>query len=219
MVWIRRVGSWRSHAALMRLRLPVPATFTHRSRGNERIAAWLVVGSTRRMMIASLRSPIEERSPNAPAYGELGSTQALLSAPVRRKLSALTSPGGTRTGATVVPVAAVPAVVVAGMVVAEGVAASAVGMITRLVSPSVWLPYQTRTAARRQPIATIELKTRTRYCGTVRRGWEAPTGTGSGTGAGTGVSATARTPVAAAAVVAPLAAAGANSSPGGGSTA
>jgi hypothetical protein len=45
-------------------------------------------------MIVSLRSPMPSRSPKAAAYGELGSTQAPLSAPVRRKLDASGSASG-----------------------------------------------------------------------------------------------------------------------------
>ena len=47
-------------------------------------------------MIVSLRSPTrpESASPNAGAYGESGSTQAPLSAPVMRKFLASGSAGG-----------------------------------------------------------------------------------------------------------------------------
>ena len=45
-------------------------------------------------MIVSLRSPMFSRSPKAPAYGELGSTHAPLSAPVMRKFCASGSTGG-----------------------------------------------------------------------------------------------------------------------------
>src|SRR6476469_2727016 len=58
------------------------------------MATRLLDGSTRRTMIVSLRSPMFSRSPKAPAYGELGSMHAPLSAPVMRKFCASGSTGG-----------------------------------------------------------------------------------------------------------------------------
>ena len=80
----------------MRARLPEPAMVTYRSRGNDSTATRFAAGSTRMIMIVSLRSPTRPlfSSPNAGAYGESGSTQAPLSAPVSRKFDAVGSAGG-----------------------------------------------------------------------------------------------------------------------------
>src|SRR6188508_892396 len=78
----------------MRCWLDRPAIVTHRSRGNDSTATCDVAGLTRHIMIVSLRSPMFERSPNAGAYGESGSTHELLSAPVIRKFLAPGSAGG-----------------------------------------------------------------------------------------------------------------------------
>src|SRR5436190_17695801 len=80
----------------MRLLPSLPAMLTYRSRGNDSTATRSAAGSTRNTMIVSLRSPTRPlpASPNAGAYGELGSTQAPLSAPVRRKFCACGSAGG-----------------------------------------------------------------------------------------------------------------------------
>ena len=69
---------------------------TYRSRGNDSTATRSAAGSTRNTMIVSLRSPTRplSASPNAGAYGESGSTQAPLSAPVMRKFLASGSAGG-----------------------------------------------------------------------------------------------------------------------------
>ena len=77
-VSINCCGLSRWYAALMRCWLDRPAIVTHRSRGNDRTATCEVAGSTRHTMIVSLRSPRLDRSPNAPAYGESGSTQAVV---------------------------------------------------------------------------------------------------------------------------------------------
>ena len=86
-------GSSRLNALLMRERDFLPAIFTQRSRGNESTAPALVVGSSRRIMMVSARSPKPLRLPKADAYGESGSTQAPLSLPVMRKLRADMSTG------------------------------------------------------------------------------------------------------------------------------
>ena len=85
----------------MRCWLDRPAMLTHRSRGNDKTATCDVAGLTRHIMIVSLRSPRLDRSPNAPAYGELGSTQLLLSAPVIRKFWAPGSAAGNVGGGVV----------------------------------------------------------------------------------------------------------------------
>ncbi len=78
-----------------------PAIVTHRSRGNDSTATCEVAGLTRHIMIVSLRSPRLDRSPKAPACGEFGSTQLLLSAPVIRKFWAPGSAGGNVGGGVV----------------------------------------------------------------------------------------------------------------------
>ena len=80
----------------MRARLSDPAIVTYRSRGSDSTATRLAAGSTRMIMIVSLRSPTRplSSSPNAGANGESGSTHAPLSAPVRRKFDAVGSAGG-----------------------------------------------------------------------------------------------------------------------------
>src|SRR6187549_2435428 len=85
----------------MRCWLDRPAIVTHRSRGNDSTATCDVAGLTRHIMIVSLRSPRLDRSPKAPAYGESGSTQLLLSAPVIRKFWACGSAGGNVGGVVV----------------------------------------------------------------------------------------------------------------------
>src|SRR4051794_30005713 len=79
---------------------------THRSRWNDSTAAALVVGSRRRSMIVSLRSPMFSRFDTAPAYGESGSMQALLSLPVMRKFIAVGSGSGNVSGGAVLAVVA-----------------------------------------------------------------------------------------------------------------
>src|SRR5215218_5506266 len=71
------------------------------------------------IMIVSLRSPTrpDSASPNAGAYGELGSMQAPLSAPVSRKFDADGSAGGNVSD---VDVAGVVAAVSPGASVAAG---------------------------------------------------------------------------------------------------
>src|SRR4051794_25015290 len=111
---------------------------THRSRWNDSTAAALVVGSRRRSMIVSLRSPMFSRFDTAPAYGESGSMQALLSLPVMRKFIAVGSGSGNVSGGAVLAVGAVVAgeslpggawvvVVVAAVGRADPVGASGVG--------------------------------------------------------------------------------------------
>src|SRR5262245_34708400 len=101
---MRRVGSVLSMAELIFPLRFVPASGTHRSRGNERMAARPVDGSTRRIMIVSVRVPTSVPSPRkAPAYGEFGSMHSRLSDPVIKKFSA--SMGGP-TGSELVVLAA-----------------------------------------------------------------------------------------------------------------
>jgi hypothetical protein len=79
------LGSSLLNAELMRFLRFVEPIRTHRSRGNDRIAACDWFGSTRSNMIVSERSPMSFPSvKNAPAYGELGSMHARLSEPTRR---------------------------------------------------------------------------------------------------------------------------------------
>src|SRR5436190_8672041 len=87
----------------MRLLPSLPAMLTYRSRGNDSTATRSAAGSTRNTMIVSLRSPTRplSASPNAGAYGELGSTHAPLSAPVRRKFLAAGSAAGNVSGGVV----------------------------------------------------------------------------------------------------------------------
>lgn len=91
---MRRFGFFLSKFVLIRPRRLDPACLTHKSRGNERMAAWLSCGLTRINMIESLRSPYDARLPKPPAYGESLATHALLSEPVMRKFFALRSPAG-----------------------------------------------------------------------------------------------------------------------------
>ena len=93
MVRTNVLGSSRLNALLMRLLDERPAIFTHKSRGNDNTADALVLGSRRRIMIVSARSPRPLRLPKASAYGESGSTHAPLSLPVMRKLRAVMSTG------------------------------------------------------------------------------------------------------------------------------
>ena len=109
----------------MRARLPVPAIVTYRSRGNDSTATRPAAGSTRKIMIVSLRSPTrpDSSSPNAGAYGELGSTQAPLSAPVMRKFLAVGSAGGNVGGAVVGGAVSAAVVVARGLGGRPGAAA------------------------------------------------------------------------------------------------
>jgi hypothetical protein len=91
---------------LIRLSALLPAIGSHRSRGNDSRAADLDSGSTRITMMVSLRSPIDSRSPNAPANGESGAMQALLSAPVIRMFNA---PGSAMGNVSTGPVSTVAA--------------------------------------------------------------------------------------------------------------
>src|SRR4051794_30776940 len=85
-------GSFARYALLMRLLPLAPLIFTHRSRGNDSTAARFVEGSTRMIMIVSLRSPSVWRG--STGLGEFGSAHELLSAPVMRKLRASGSASG-----------------------------------------------------------------------------------------------------------------------------
>jgi len=109
---------------LIRDMLPVSAISTHRSRGNDSTAARLAAGSTRMIMIVSLRSPIDSRSPNPPAYGESGSMHAPLSAPVIKKFWASGSGAGN------VDATAVEAVVARVVEVRATVVATAAALVT-----------------------------------------------------------------------------------------
>ena len=135
-VSINRCGSLRSYAELIRAWLPTPAIVTYRSRGNESTATREADGSTRKMMIVSLRSPMSSRLPKAAAYGELGSMHAPLSAPVTRKFLASGSAGGN-VGGVVVALSAVGSRTVpsAGVVDCSvgAAAASAMGACAGLV--------------------------------------------------------------------------------------
>ena len=88
MVCTSRLGSSFSYAELIFDFRPVPAIDTHRSRGNDKIAACDVDGSMRISMIVSDRLLLT--SPKPPAYGEFGSTHASLrlSDPTSRKFMA-----------------------------------------------------------------------------------------------------------------------------------
>ena len=52
-----RLGSSLLYAELIFELRPVPAILTHRSRGNDKMAAWAELGTTRSTMIVSERSP------------------------------------------------------------------------------------------------------------------------------------------------------------------
>ena len=74
-----------SKAELIRLLRLVDPILTHRSRGNDRMAACDSSGSTRSTMMVSERSPMSLPSVRkAPAYGEAGSMQSRLSEPTIR---------------------------------------------------------------------------------------------------------------------------------------
>src|SRR3954451_5342452 len=92
MVAINLFGSVVRYALLIRPQPLAPLIFTHRSRGNDSTAARSVDGSTRMIMMVSLRSPSVCRS--SIGFCELGSAQELLSAPVIKKLRASGSASG-----------------------------------------------------------------------------------------------------------------------------
>src|SRR6516165_8473652 len=113
MVCTSRLGSSGSNAELMRSLRGVPAIGTHKSRGNDKMAAWAEVGSTWNTMIVSDRAPAVPSPRKAPAYGDDGSMQLRLSDPVNKKLVAPTGrppvvtsdngePGGVATGRVLV---------------------------------------------------------------------------------------------------------------------
>ena len=81
-------GSVLLNAELIRFCRVVPAIFTHKSLGNERIAARFELGSIRIIMIVSLRSPRLERSPIPPVVELLASAHDPLSEPVNKKFFA-----------------------------------------------------------------------------------------------------------------------------------
>jgi hypothetical protein len=87
-----RLGFVGSNAELIRP-LPLrPLIFTHRSRGNDSTAAWLVAGEMRITMIESVRCESVLPAPKPPAVGSSGSTHGAELCPVIRKFLALVSP-------------------------------------------------------------------------------------------------------------------------------
>ena len=83
------VAIWdRLNAELILFCRVVPAMSTHKSLGNESIAARFELGSMRMIMIVSLRSPKFVRSPMPPEVLLFELVHAPLSEPVNRKFSA-----------------------------------------------------------------------------------------------------------------------------------
>src|SRR5918995_2244859 len=108
-------------------------------------------------MIVSLRSPMPSRLPNAAAYGESGSTQAPLSAPVMRKLEAWGSASGNVTGAVGSAAASVGDVVVATVSAGADVATVVVGGAGAAASPTA----AAAASAGFSIVTTLRLVTRT----------------------------------------------------------
>src|SRR5262249_33106641 len=127
----------------------VPPILTHRSRGNDRMAACDWSGSMRSNMIVSERSAMSLPSVSkAPASGEWGSMQAGVSEPTRRKFWALTSPLRSRVVWVGCGAADDDDAARAGAVVVEVVLAGRLAWIgTRRVVASVWLVNQMSPAA------------------------------------------------------------------------
>src|SRR5215203_3118544 len=150
-----------------------PSTVTHRSRGNDKTATSDVAGLIRHIMIVSLRSPMFERSPNAGAYNEPGSTQELLSAPVIRKFLAPGSAGG-KVGGVVVSAASSTSLpsptVVGGAIVAVVLVAGLMIVDAMLRSSTTRWPAYKSPAAPKQAVAQRNAPVIVNRCGQVRRG-------------------------------------------------
>src|SRR5580658_5840369 len=122
MVWTRRSGPLLK-ALLIRFS-PMPGMLTHRSRGIDRICAWVVAGITRTNMIVSDRAPPTSAAlPNWEAAAPV--LPARLSLPTTRMV--IGAPGGAGAG-----------VVVAGPPAAPGAKGPPTrwGMTTRLIWPT-----------------------------------------------------------------------------------